>query len=184
MACSRQHDALYYGYKQISLGVVLVASRGQGIAAITLDVNREQAKAALEAMYPHATCIAHAGSSFPHLEQVAGYIVDPRVGPPLQLDIHGTSFQRLVWQALLRIPYGQTATYKQLAASLGRPTAVRAVASACGANHHAVVIPCHRVLGSNGSMTGYRWGIPMKAALLAHERALGGSEGPLQPKVQ
>ena len=88
----------------------------------------------------------------------------------LPLDIRGTAFQQQVWSALLRIPPGSTVTYAQLASAIGRPTATRAVAQACGANPLAVVVPCHRVVGSDGSLTGYRWGIKRKRTLLDAEK--------------
>ena len=99
-------------------------------------------------------------------------------GPPggdasqLPLDVRGTVFQRQVWAALRGIPRGSTVTYSQLAAAIGRPTATRAVAAACGANPTAVVVPCHRVIGADGSLTGYRWGVERKQALLDREGAV------------
>ena len=86
--------------------------------------------------------------------------------------MRGTVFQRQVWTALREIPPGRTVTYSQLAAAIGRPTATRAVAAACGANPTAVVVPCHRVIGADGSLTGYRWGIERKRALLDREGAV------------
>ena len=94
----------------------------------------------------------------------------PTSAPPeLPLDVRGTVFQRQVWAALREIPPGETVTYSQLAAAIGRPTATRAVAAACGANPTAVVVPCHRVIGADGSLTGYRWGVERKRALLDRE---------------
>jgi AraC family transcriptional regulator of adaptative response/methylated-DNA-[protein]-cysteine methyltransferase len=101
-----------------------------------------------------------------------------RPGAPLDgelpLDLQGTAFQWRVWHALLAIPPGETRTYQQLAKSLGRPRAVRAVASACAANRVAVVVPCHRVIRTDGSLGGYRWGLPRKERLLEAERSLAG----------
>ena len=88
--------------------------------------------------------------------------------------MRGTVFQRQVWAALQEIPAGTTVTYSQLAAAIGRPTATRAVAAACGANPTAVVVPCHRVIGADGSLTGYRWGVERKRALLDREGAVHG----------
>jgi O-6-methylguanine DNA methyltransferase len=89
--------------------------------------------------------------------------------PNLPLDVHGTPFQETVWQALREIPYGETCSYSELAERVGKPTAVRAVASACGKNPLAVLVPCHRVLGKGGQLSGFRWGLSMKQALLGEE---------------
>ncbi len=97
------------------------------------------------------------------------FVENPRVGLDLPLDIRGTAFQHRVWEALRRIPAGATASYAEIAAAIGAPKAVRAVARACAANRIAVAIPCHRVVGTDGSLSGYRWGIERKRALLAKE---------------
>ena len=101
--------------------------------------------------------------------KVIGFVEDPRRDLDLPLDIRGTAFQRRVWEALRRIPLGTTATYADIAKAIGAPKAVRAVGRACGSNPIALAIPCHRVVGSNGSLTGYRGGIERKRALLAKE---------------
>jgi AraC family transcriptional regulator of adaptative response/methylated-DNA-[protein]-cysteine methyltransferase len=93
----------------------------------------------------------------------------PGTSLALPLDIRGTAFQRQVWQALQQIPAGETRSYGEIAAELGHPSAVRAVAGACAANRLAVAVPCHRVVGRDGAMTGYRWGVARKRALLARE---------------
>ena len=93
---------------------------------------------------------------------------------PFKLEIRGTAFQKLVWQHLMRIPAGTTVSYRELAKRMGRPTSVRAVATACGANRIAVLIPCHRVLRSDGGLGGYRWGVERKRRLLERESALTG----------
>ena len=103
-------------------------------------------------------------------EQLAAYFDGALTGFDLPLDLVGTPFQHQVWQALLRIPSGQTRSYAEQANSIGRPAAVRAVAAANGANKIALVVPCHRVIGSNGSLTGYGGGMPRKQWLLALER--------------
>ena len=103
--------------------------------------------------------------------KVVGYIEASNAAIDLPLDIRGTAFQQKVWQALREIPPGQTLSYTQLAARVGSPRAVRAVASACAANAIAVLIPCHRVVRNDGSLSGYRWGIARKQALLDNEKA-------------
>jgi AraC family transcriptional regulator of adaptative response/methylated-DNA-[protein]-cysteine methyltransferase len=104
--------------------------------------------------------------------QVLGFIEAPKIGLDLPLDLRGTAFQRRVWKALMEIPIGGTATYSQIAARIGHPKGARAVAQACAANSHAVAIPCHRVLRTDGSLSGYRWGVDRKRTLLHREQAL------------
>jgi AraC family transcriptional regulator of adaptative response/methylated-DNA-[protein]-cysteine methyltransferase len=98
------------------------------------------------------------------------FIETPAAGADLPLDVQGTAFQHRVWDMLRQIPAGQTWTYGQLAEAIGSPKAVRAVGTACGANRLAVVIPCHRVIGSTGKLTGYRWGVERKRVLLDREQ--------------
>ncbi len=114
-------------------------------------------------------------ASFPHsLARAAAALrayASGRAGtPPLAVDLDGTPFQRAVWERLLAIPHGKTTSYGEIAASLGRPKAARAVGAAVGANPVAILVPCHRVIGRNGSLTGFAFGLPMKRSLLAHER--------------
>ncbi len=104
--------------------------------------------------------------------QVVGFVEAPRIGLDLPLDIRGTAFQQRVWQALRDIPSGETASYAEIAERIGAPTATRAVATACAANRIAVAIPCHRVVRSDGSLSGYRWGVERKRALLDQEAAV------------
>ena len=103
------------------------------------------------------------------IAQVIGFVEAPRIGLNLPLDIRGTAFQQRVWQALRDIPPGNTASYSQIAERIGAPNAVRAVAAACGANALAVAIPCHRVVRNDGALSGYRWGVERKRALLDKE---------------
>jgi AraC family transcriptional regulator of adaptative response/methylated-DNA-[protein]-cysteine methyltransferase len=107
----------------------------------------------------------------PHLGEVLSQFTEHPAALDLPLDLRATAFQMRVWEALRRIPRGETRSYAQLAASLGQPTAVRAVARACATNPVAVVIPCHRVIGSDGKLTGYRWGVERKKKLLELEGA-------------
>ena len=103
--------------------------------------------------------------------QVVGAVEAPGRGLDLPLDIRGTAFQQRVWQALRAIPAGRTASYAEIATAVGAPGAVRAVAGACAANTLALAIPCHRVIRSDGALSGYRWGVERKAALLQREKA-------------
>ena len=98
-----------------------------------------------------------------------GFVETPTIGLDLPLDIRGTAFQQRVWQALREIPAGKTLGYSQLAQKIGKPKAVRAVASACAANKIAVAIPCHRIVRNDGALSGYRWGLARKASLLEKE---------------
>jgi AraC family transcriptional regulator of adaptative response/methylated-DNA-[protein]-cysteine methyltransferase len=106
------------------------------------------------------------------VDRVISLIENPSVDTDLTLDIRGTPFQQKVWAALRAIPAGATTTYAALAARIGEPKAARAVASACAANKLAVAIPCHRVLRGDGSLSGYRWGVPLKRELIEREAAL------------
>ena len=101
--------------------------------------------------------------------RVVGFVEAPGVGLDLPLDVRGTAFQQRVWQALRDIPPGSTASYAEIAERIGSPKSVRAVAQACGANALAVAIPCHRVVRSDGGLSGYRWGVERKSALLKRE---------------
>lgn len=154
-------------------GPLLVAATGRGVAFVALgppDVTLP----ALAAEYPQAQLVAApadagalAGWAAAIEAQLDGRAPDPR----LPLDVQGTAFQRLVWDFLVTIPAGHTRSYAELAAGIGRPGAVRAAASACAANPVAVLVPCHRIICSDGGLGGYRWGLPVKRALLAAERA-------------
>ena len=105
-----------------------------------------------------------------YVAQVIGLVEQPAMGVNLPLDVRGTAFQQRVWMALRNIPAGSTISYAEVAATIGRPTASRAVAAACAANLHAIAIPCHRVVRSDGSLSGYRWGVERKRLLLEREQ--------------
>jgi O-6-methylguanine DNA methyltransferase len=135
-----------------ALGTVLVAGSAHGVCAILIG--------------------SEAGELVADLANILRFIEKPARGLHLQLNIIGTSFQRRVWDALCGIPAGQTITYAALAHRVGKPGAVRAVANACAANAIALAIPCHRVIGSDGTLSGYRWGLERKRALLAQETEL------------
>jgi len=124
---------------------------------------------ALQDRFPNANMIG-ADRDFENLvARVVGFIEAPKIGLNLPLDVRGTAFQQRVWQALREIPVGSTASYSEIAGRIGLPKAVRAVAQACASNEIAVAIPCHRVVRSNGSLSGYRWGVERKRALLERE---------------
>ncbi len=151
------------------LGWVAVATTERGICAIELGDNRQAVSAQLRHHFPKAR-LEDAGTEFSAIvaEVIALLETPPRI-IDLPLDIQGTAFQHQVWQILRQIPPGSTVSYGEVARRLGRPRAVRAVAGACAANKLAVVVPCHRVIGSDGSLNGFRWGIERKRTLLQRE---------------
>lgn len=153
-----------------SLGAILVAQSEIGICAILLGDDPEQLLRDLQEMFPRARLIGGDRKFEKLVSKVVGFVEAPGIGLDLPLDIRGTAFQHRVWDALRRIPAGTTVSYSSLAQQIGSPKAVRAVARACAANTIAVAIPCHRVVRNNGDLSGYRWGIARKRALLGKER--------------
>lgn len=153
-----------------SLGSILVAATDVGICTIALGDEPELLVRELQDRFPRAE-FAGGDRAFEALvAQVVGLVEHPQANHELPLDIRGTAFQQRVWQELRRIPLGQTTTYRELARRIGAPTAIRAVAGANAANPLAVAIPCHRVVRTDGSLAGYRWGVARKAQLLERER--------------
>ena len=154
-----------------SLGSILIAGTQGGICAILLGDHPQELIEELESRYLHST-LSRSDAAFQQLvSRVIELIEVPGSGPDLLLDIRGTAFQQRVWQAIREIPAGSTATYGEIAERVGSPAAVRAVAQACAANSLAVAIPCHRVVRRDGSLSGYRWGVERKRALLQREGA-------------
>jgi AraC family transcriptional regulator of adaptative response/methylated-DNA-[protein]-cysteine methyltransferase len=155
-----------------SLGSILVAATDKGICAIEFDDDPTVLIQSLQDRFPKAELIG-ADRSFEKLvAQVVGAVEIPQRAGKLPLDVWGTAFQERVWQALRKIPAGKTATYSEIARAVGAPSSTRAVANACGANPVAIAIPCHRVVRTDGSLGGYRWGIERKEILLERESAL------------
>ena len=163
--------ALRFAVGRCSLGAIIVAASERGIAAIELGDDPERLVHGLQDRFPKATLIGGDAGFEELVARVVGFVEAPGGGLDLPLDVRGTAFQERVWQALRAIPAGSTATYTEVAAAIGLPKAVRAVAQACGANPAAVAIPCHRVVRTDGSLSGYRWGIDRKLALLQREGA-------------
>ena len=160
---------LKFAISECSLGLILVAASDKGIAAIQLGDDPAALARDLQERFPRARLIG-ADRAFARLvAKVVGFVEAPRKGLDLPLDIRGTAFQHRVWSALREIPAGKTATYAEIAKRIGRPEAVRAVAGACAANKIAVAIPCHRVVRTDGSLSGYRWGVERKRRLLERE---------------
>lgn len=154
---------------QCSLGAILVASTPVGICSIQLDDDPDLLVRNLQDSFPRAKLIGGDHDFEQLVAKVVGLVEMPQAGLDLPLDIRGTAFQQRVWQALRKVPFGTTISYAELAASIGAPRAIRAVASACAANKLAVAIPCHRVVRTDGSLSGYRWGVARKRALLECE---------------
>jgi AraC family transcriptional regulator of adaptative response/methylated-DNA-[protein]-cysteine methyltransferase len=159
-----------YGVAACALGLVLVARTARGICAVMLGDSREALAGSLRDQFANAVITPASAAFEGTLSDVAALIDDPTRPFPLPLDLHGTIFQQRVWQALRGITPGTTVTYGELAARIGAPKSVRAVARACGANPAAVVVPCHRVIGRDGTLTGYRWGVARKQTLLDKEQ--------------
>ena len=161
-----------FGVGECSLGPILVAASEQGICAILLGDDADALVQDLQQRFPQAQLVGGDAPFERWMAQVIGYVDEPTRGLQLPLDVRGTAFQQQVWQALRRIPVGSTVSYSDLAQMLGMPRASRAVAGACAANSLAVAIPCHRVVRRDGDISGYRWGVDRKRALLRHEAEL------------
>jgi len=152
-----------------SLGLVLIAASDKGVCAIFFGDDPDGLARDLKKQFPRARLVGGDAAFEELAAKVVGFVEDPGVGLDLPLDIRGTAFQHRVWDALRRIPVGSTASYAEIAKAIGAPQSVRAVARACATNPISVAIPCHRVVGSDGSLTGYRGGLQRKRALLAKE---------------
>ncbi len=163
--------AIRFAVGECSLGSILVASSEKGVCAILLGDDPNQLAQDLQDRFPKAELIGGDKTFERVVASVVGFVEAPKRGLKLPLDVRGTAFQRRVWQALCEIPAGSTASYTEIAKRIGSPKAVRAVAGACAANALAVAIPCHRVLRTDGNLSGYRWGVKRKRSLLQRESA-------------
>src|SRR6266566_2139154 len=161
---------------ETGLGWALVAATERGICMTALGDERAPLEAELRRRFPAALIWPADAKLTAWAEQIVRFITRPDAQPDLPLDIRGTAFQAQVWRALQKIPPGRTASYSEIAAALGRPSAIRAVAQACANNKLAVLVPCHRVVRSDGDLAGYRWGIERKRALIAREREAAAAE--------
>lgn len=160
---------IHFAVGECSLGSILVARSARGICAILLGEDAAALVRDLQDRFPQANLIGADHDFEQVVSKVVGFVETPAVGLDLPLDIRGTAFQQRVWQALLAIPPGSTASYTDIASRIGSPKSVRAVAQACGANALAVAIPCHRVVRIDGDISGYRWGVERKRILLERE---------------
>jgi AraC family transcriptional regulator of adaptative response/methylated-DNA-[protein]-cysteine methyltransferase len=154
---------------ECSLGSILVAESDRGVCAILLGDDPDALVRDVQDAFPNARLVGADRAFEERVAKVVGFVEAPELGLDLPLDVRGTAFQRRVWEALRGIPAGKTVSYGELAARIGRPKSVRAVAQACGANVLAVAIPCHRVVRNDGALSGYRWGVERKRALLERE---------------
>jgi AraC family transcriptional regulator, regulatory protein of adaptative response / methylated-DNA-[protein]-cysteine methyltransferase len=161
----------HFAVGECTLGTVLVAASAKGVCAIFLGDDPNALVRDLQNRFPKARLVGGNEAFESTVAKVIGFIETPKTGLDLPLDVRGTAFQQKVWQALRDIPVGSTVSYRDIAARIGAPKAVRAIAQACGANALAVAIPCHRVVRNDGSLSGYRWGVQRKGALLRREAA-------------
>jgi len=158
---------------ECSLGAILVAQSDRGVCAILMGDDPDALVRDLQDRFPRAELVGGDAAFEQLIARVVGFVEAPRVGLDLPLDVRGTVFQQRVWRALRKIPSGKTVSYTELAKRIGAPQSVRAVAQACAANPLAVAIPCHRVVRSDGGLSGYRWGVERKRALLEREASEG-----------
>jgi AraC family transcriptional regulator, regulatory protein of adaptative response / methylated-DNA-[protein]-cysteine methyltransferase len=163
--------AIRFALAECSLGSILVAATERGVCAIRFGDDPEALAREFQDRFPTARLIGDDAAFERLVATVVGFVEAPALGLDLPLDVRGTAFQQRVWQALRAIPVGATASYAEIAARLGTPHATRAVAQACAANPLAVAIPCHRVVRQDGALSGYRWGVERKRALLDREAA-------------
>lgn len=160
---------ILFAIGECSLGSVLVASSAKGVCAMLLGDTPESVLDDLQTRFPKAELIGNDPNYESLIANIIQFVDTPNIGFDLPLDIQGTAFQQRVWQALRDIPVGTTASYADIATQIGAPKSFRTVAQACSANNIAVAIPCHRVVRSDGGLSGYRWGIERKRSLLENE---------------
>lgn len=164
-----------------AIGTFLVAASAQGVCGIFFGEDPEELIEELHRRLPGAS-LTQGDAGFGRLmAEVTSFVEAPSPAPDFPLDLRGTPFQQRVWQALQTIPPGETASYADIAQRIGAPRSVRAVARACAANPVAVAVPCHRVVRANGGLSGYRWGIERKRALLERERTAAWHESRVLP---
>jgi len=164
-------EEIRFAIAETSLGALLVAASEKGVCAILMGDNPEKLLQDLQDRFTRARLVGGDAKFEKLVAKVVGLVERPRKDLDLPLDIRGTAFQQRVWKALTTIPAGKTASYAEIAKKIGKPSAVRAVAQACAANSLAIAIPCHRVVKTDGGLSGYRWGVARKQELLAREEA-------------
>lgn len=167
--CKPNQPSIRFAIGESSMGLILVARSDRGVCAILMGDDPGQLVRDIRDRFPHTNLIDGGGDFEQLLSKVVGFVEAPGVSLALPLDVRGTAFQQRVWQALRTIPVGTTASYTDIAQRIGSPKSVRAVALACAANPLALAIPCHRVVKNDGALSGYRWGVERKRALLERE---------------
>ena len=170
-------ETIHYALRETALGTMLMAATARGVCFVHLGDNEAALFASLRTEYPRALLVRSNAEQSPELnlwiDAVNQHVSEGTPRPhDIPLDLRGTAFQLRVWRFLLSIKDGDVVSYAEAAAGINQPSAVRAAASACGANNVAILVPCHRVLRGDGSLGGYRWGVERKRALLDRERAL------------
>ena len=159
-----------------ALGRLLVGATATGVCFLGFGEGDDALMGDLRQRFPRAAVVADDAGLAALVGQVVAFMEEPRAALALPLDLRGTLFQQRVWEALRRIPVGEVRSYSEVAVAIGAPRAVRAVARSCAVNPVSLAVPCHRVVGADGSLTGYRWGLARKRALLDREKALAGGE--------
>jgi AraC family transcriptional regulator of adaptative response/methylated-DNA-[protein]-cysteine methyltransferase len=162
-------EVIRTAFADCPFGRLLVGATDKGVCFIGFAEPDEALLGDLRQRFPRARIVADDAALAGAVSGVLGFLEEPKQGLDLPLDLRGTAFQQRVWLALCRIPVGETRSYGEVARMIGNPSAVRAVARSCATNPLALAVPCHRVIGSDGTMTGYRWGVPRKRALLEKE---------------
>jgi AraC family transcriptional regulator, regulatory protein of adaptative response / methylated-DNA-[protein]-cysteine methyltransferase len=164
-------EVIRTAFADCPFGRLLVGATDTGVCFIGFAEPDDSLLGDLRRRFPQASIVADDAKLADTVRAVLDFIAEPKQALELPLDLRGTAFQQRVWQTLCRIPAGETRTYAQLADMVGNPKAIRAVARSCATNPVSLAVPCHRVVGSDGDLTGYRWGVPRKRALLDRERA-------------
>lgn len=164
-------ETIRYALATSPLGMVLVGTTERGLCSVLFADNEGEAAVELRGRFPQAVLRRDDAGLADAVRFVMTHLHENAAATALPFHVRATAFQERVWRALREIPRGETRTYRQIAEAVGAPKAVRAVGTACGANMLAVVVPCHRVVGSDGQLTGYRWGVERKRKLLEMERA-------------
>lgn len=168
-APSNHNDEVVYLIAKTLLGLTLAAASRRGVCLLIFGDTRSDLLTEVTRRFRNAQPAKPRHPSMRWLSVALSLPTHPHTVPAFPLDLRGTAFQKRVWRALQRVPYGATASYRDIARSIGAPTATRAVAGACGANPISIAVPCHRIVCSDGSISGYRWGVARKRALLALE---------------
>jgi AraC family transcriptional regulator, regulatory protein of adaptative response / methylated-DNA-[protein]-cysteine methyltransferase len=164
-------ESIHFAIARCELGFLLVAATERGVCSVMLADDAAELERSLRQQFSAASIVQDANGMKKQVEAILAAMTDHPAAVDIPLDVRATAFQARVWQALRQIPRGETRSYAQIAEAIGQPSAVRAVARACAGNPVAIAVPCHRVIGSNGSLTGYRWGVDRKKTLLDLERS-------------